>query len=166
MQVTAEMRMKRITTHTATHSERLYDGCAYQWPLQPLLLLDLKVTHRLLSSAAFEYKPACLPNPILPLNCTTILMNVHSIYNQCRMFKCSKIITTHVLQLWASKLVNSHKHMAKKMKHLMSRDCFDAKKLFYKLCRTEHDIALWYFIPTFLRNKAPSQICLYIQCSI
>lgn len=122
MQVTAENRMKRI----ATHSERPRDGCAYQWPLQPLLLPDLKVTHKqTLSSAAPWARRGLSAEFCHLLSCATIFRSARRVRNRCGAFKYLKIITgSDVLQLLNRRTLSHNTTRGRKKKTLNEQKLF------------------------------------------
>lgn len=105
-------------THHHTHRHTLW--VSVRWLCISMTFATAPPASRSLTDTFFlllypELSVVCLLNSILSLSCTTIFWNVLSIYNQYTVLKCVKIITgTDVSQLRASKLVNPHKHSAKK----------------------------------------------------
>lgn len=98
---------------------RLCDGFAYQWPLQPRLRLNLKVTHGLLYPAALSSEHSVCRIVFYHQVSPQTSGNVCSVYNWRSAYKrCKTITEADAVQLgawWRNE-------------HLMSRDCFDAKK--------------------------------------
>lgn len=93
----------------STPTERPCAGCAYQWPLQPLLLLRLKVTHSSICLCP-RLSTLGLLHPVFFFSHKVIFLQtccIHSKWSMCE--NVNIIIGTDALQLQAAKLVNSNK---------------------------------------------------------